>query len=246
VELADREKIHANSQKEDDGEFNTQFTCSDNDLGSREKIKDAKELIWYPAEVDTSIRHNWFYHTTDDDRVRSTEELFDIYCNAVGGNSSLLLNIPPTTEGLIHQKDVSILGELGVKIAEIHKGNLINGAQIVSNGEGEEYLLDHKNDTYFIGANTEKEETIISFKLEKEKYFNVMILEEYIEKGQLVEEFAVEARHGEEWKSIYKGKTVGYRKICRFEDVKSQEIRGRITIERAKVMLRTIRLIKIK
>ncbi len=33
-----------------------------NDLGSREQINDAAHLVWYPAEMDTSIRGGWFYH----------------------------------------------------------------------------------------------------------------------------------------------------------------------------------------
>lgn len=241
IELADKEKIAEESQKVDDGEFNTQFTSSDNDLGSREMIKDVKELIWYPAEVNTSNRHNWFYHSSDDDRVRSTEELFNIYCNSVGGNSTFLLNIPPTTEGLIHDNDVGILGELGNKIAELYKENIVMDAKITSNGEDEGHLVDQCDDTYFMGKDPENGETIITCKLDGKECFNVMILEEYIEKGQLVEEFVVEVKQGDTWETIYQGKTIGYRKICRFDAIKSCEIRVRITMSRAKVMLRSLK-----
>ena len=32
------------------------------DLGSRQVLKEAGEIFWYPSEVDVSIRPGWFYH----------------------------------------------------------------------------------------------------------------------------------------------------------------------------------------
>jgi hypothetical protein len=48
---------------------------TEEDLGSRGKIRDASALLWYPAETDVSIRPGWFYHETQDDEVSSTEQL---------------------------------------------------------------------------------------------------------------------------------------------------------------------------
>ena len=39
---------------------------------------------WIPAECDVSIRPGWFYHTDEDNKVKSGEQLFDLYLKSVG------------------------------------------------------------------------------------------------------------------------------------------------------------------
>ncbi|MGB4647995.1 MAG: alpha-L-fucosidase, partial [Acetivibrionales bacterium] len=108
------ELIADKSQKEDNESFRQrEISASDQDLGSREILRDETDLIWYPAEVNTSIRPGWFYHEEEDDKVRPLEELINIYLNSVGGNATFLLNIPPTKDGLFHENDVKRLKELG-------------------------------------------------------------------------------------------------------------------------------------
>ena len=75
------------------------------DLGSRDMLDKANELFWYPSEVDVSIRPGWFYHDHEDDKVKSLSHLMNIYFDSVGYNSVLLLNIPPSKRGRIHETD---------------------------------------------------------------------------------------------------------------------------------------------
>ena len=59
---------------------------------------------WVPAEVNTSIRPEWFYHPGENERVKTVPHLMDTYYNSIGRNGTLLLNFPIDTRGLIHRK----------------------------------------------------------------------------------------------------------------------------------------------
>ena len=70
VELQDLEKITERSQQIDDGIFSRKITSGDEDLGSQKALEHYHgELVWYPAEVNTSIRPGWFYHESENDQV---------------------------------------------------------------------------------------------------------------------------------------------------------------------------------
>ena len=107
------------------------------DLGSRAALGDG-DVIWYPAEVDTSIRAGWFYH--ENEHPRSLPDLSQVYLSSVGANACLLLNLPPDRRGLIPEEDAARLKELGEFIRNI-KGN------IIAQGSGElrfaPTLIDH-------------------------------------------------------------------------------------------------------
>jgi len=123
--LADNEKIQHQSQQADDAEFRNRIPTSDQDLGSREVLINHQDLIWYPAEVNTSIRPGWFYHEEEDDKLRALENLKEIYLNSVGGNATFLLNVPPHGDGYIAPGDVKRLEELGDWIKESFSNDLV-------------------------------------------------------------------------------------------------------------------------
>lgn len=89
------------------------------DLGSREMLAKAGSLYWYPSEVDVSIRPGWFWHP--EEGPKSLQQLSDIYLQSVGRNSVLLLNIPPTRDGLLDERDVKRVGELGQWIRQLNE-----------------------------------------------------------------------------------------------------------------------------
>ena len=70
---------------------------------------DPHGTVWRPGETDVSIRPGWFSHPAEDARVKSVDDLVGLYFTSVGRNSKLLLNVPPTRDGLLHDTDVARL-----------------------------------------------------------------------------------------------------------------------------------------
>lgn len=64
---------------------------------------------WIPAECDVSIRPGWFYHAEENGKVKTPEQLFDLYLKSVGRGANLLLNVPPDDKGLIRPEDSASL-----------------------------------------------------------------------------------------------------------------------------------------
>jgi alpha-L-fucosidase len=135
-ELLDAERTADRSQKADDGTFARLVRSDDHDLGSRTALAGRSDLVWYPAEVNTSIRPGWFHHPAEDDAVRSPDELFAIYLRSVGGNSTFLLNVPPNRDGLISPPDLTTLAELGHRITDFRSRRLPATATVTSGTPG--------------------------------------------------------------------------------------------------------------
>ena len=199
----DSEIISEKSQQVDNEEFRLRrVDARDSDLGSRELLRNEEKIIWYPAEVNTSIRPGWFYHEYEDDKVRSLQELVKIYMNSVGGNATFLLNIPPTREGLFHQNDVARLKELGDFLRSAFAVNLAEKAAFEEVASGED-------------ASGEPRVFTITVKLEKMEQIKYLVIQEDIRKSQRVEKFSVEIKKDGLFEKVYDGTVIGYKKIVR-------------------------------
>lgn len=226
----DAAAIAANSQQAI--AFKPQGDMMGDDLGSRDKIKNAKGLVWYPAETDVSIRPGWFYHEAENEKVKSPEKLFDIYFNSVGRNGVLLLNIPPDKRGLIHEKDIEALRGWKRLQDETFDSNFLKGAVMRSaNGKGLNALLDKNTTTHFTTKQNDTT-TIIEFSLPASQTLDVLLLQENITKGQRIESFVFEMEKDGVWKAITSGTTVGYKRLLRFDPVQSQKLRLKILSSR--------------
>jgi alpha-L-fucosidase len=167
---------------------------------------DPRGSAWRPAEVDVSIRPGWFYHPAEDDRVRSVDNLVDLYFTSVGRNGKLLLNVPPTREGLLHSTDVARLASFRDRLNAVCENDVASGAQRAwrVGGDGAaEVELD-------LGAPT----TI-----------GVARLEEDITHGQSVGRYALLGETGDAARPLAFGFTIGYAKLDRFPAVTVRRIR---------------------
>ncbi|WP_054956777.1 alpha-L-fucosidase [Paenibacillus dakarensis] len=232
--LRSSERVQEKSQQTDDREFSRRYDSQDRDLGSREIISKEQKLVWYPAEVNTSIRPGWFYHADEDDKVRSLDELLHIYYGSVGGNATFLLNLPPDQRGLIHENDRARLKELGETLRNTFRTNLAEGAAAVASetrqGYGVQHILDGKRDTFW-SPEEGTEQALIEVDLLDEKIINHIVLKEN-PYSQRIERFELEYLENGEWKLLYHGTVIGYKRICRFEDLKSRYIRLKINESR--------------
>ena len=176
------------------------------DLGSFGRIaevaREGGRLLWYPGQVDVSIRPGWFYHAAEDDKVRTLDELLDIYYTSVGGNAQLLLNIPPDKRGRIPEKDARRLKELGDRLRATFAVDLAADAKTTVDGH--------------------------EFDLGGRKIFNVVMIKEDLRGGQRIEAFAFDIWDGKEWKETATGTTVGWKKLLRFPTVESPKVRVRL------------------
>ncbi len=222
------ETIAGNSQQHSlDGAF-IPHDLMDEDLGSREKIENASSLIWYPAEVDVSIRPGWFYHKGDDELVKSPYKLVDIYYNSVGLNDVLLLNVPPDKNGLITKYDIKSLQGMRYIINETFKNNLAKNATVISssNKKGNEvkFILDDDLNTYWTTKDTESTASI-EIKFDDEKTFNRAMLQENILAGQRIEKFHLEYWDGKGWNKFIEATTIGYKRLLRFNPVTTNRMK---------------------
>lgn len=189
------EAIEKNSQNaEGDAARLQKVDTMDEDLGSRNILKNNANLSWYPAEVDVSIRKGWFYHKKDDRTVKSARRLFKIYLASVGNNCTLLLNIPPTDKGVICAKDVRNLKALGKKI------NDITAYPVLEQNIGE----------------LKADQGYLEFNFDSEKKLKYFVISEDLTYSQRIEKFDLYIKKSNgSYKRAYQGTIVGAKKIVK-------------------------------
>ncbi len=206
------------------------------DLGSRKAIKNCNKLIWYPAEVDTSIRKGWFYHPDEDYSVKPLSKLMEIYYNSVGANANFLLNIPPTPEGKIAEKDLETLLAMGAQLEIDFNENLADGSIVTDNRHldekhtGQMALSEYPDSYWHSGDDPEGAELILD--LGDEYDIDKIVLGENIRTGQQIEKFTLYAQVKGKWKKLASETTIGYKRICRFKEIRVRYFK--LVIEKAR------------
>jgi len=201
-------------------EMNSFADITGEDIGSREKLYDAKYLHYQQAETNTSIREGWFYRDDTSQKVRSVDDVFDMYERSVGGNTTFLLNIPPNREGKFSPEDVSVLNEVGQRINETYDTNLFADAS------GSKNILDDDVNTFEL-LDSDTKEIIIETK--KPVTINRLIIQEAIAThSERVEKHAVDAWINDAWEELTSATNIGYKRILRFPETTSNKFRIRI------------------
>jgi alpha-L-fucosidase len=175
-------------------------------VGKMLRSGDPAGSVWRPGETDVSIRPGWFYHPAEDAKVRSVDDLVSLYFTSVGRNSKLLLNVPPTRDGLIHDVDAERLRGMRAALQAMFATNLAAGRKARWKTTG-------------------PRASAVEIDLGKTCAVSIVDLREDITRGQLVAAYQVEGKTAAGWQPLSKGTTVGYRKLDRFTPVEVSAVR---------------------
>jgi len=195
---------------------------------------------WIPAECDVSIRPGWFYHKAEDSKVKTPEQLFDLYLKSVGRGANLLLNVPPDGRGLITEYDSSALVGLKKLKEEAFKKNISKESYEyhVANKENRadpKWKLNDGNLKTFVSG------VFMGIEFEKPQLINCIVLRENIIEGQNCKGFQLTLTNdkGQEIKTI-KGTTIGNKLIITFSKINISNIALSITGQKSTTLISEI------
>lgn len=177
---------------------------------------------WIPGESDAKSTSGWFWHSNQS--YKTAEELYKMYLETVGRNATLILNVPPASNGELPAKSVSVMSELGALIKarlgdDLAKQATVTVSDTRNGGAKGNYavgnLTDDDKNTYW-APNDGTSEDIITMEWNESKTMHYLMLQEYIRLGQRVRKFVVEtSSDGATWTAQKESvcSTVGYKRI---------------------------------
>jgi alpha-L-fucosidase len=220
---------------------------------------------WVPAECDVSIRPGWFYHAHEDDKVKTPEQLFDLWERSVGHNANFHLNFPVDRRGLIHENDAMAVRGLrrlidatygpGTDLARGRVTAVDNIRGFVPRGAREPLAesafdgskaVDGDPRTYWATDDAVRAATI-EVELDPGAAWDRVVLAEPTEIGQRIRSFRVSVPAGpgtsnnnRDWRVLAEGTTVGHKRIVRVPETRAPRVRVEILDARACPLLSAV------
>jgi alpha-L-fucosidase len=164
--------------------------------------------VWRPGETDVSIRPGWFYHPAEDTKVKTVEQLVGLYFTSVGRNSKLLLNVPPTREGLLHETDVAHLAGMRAALDRQFEDE-----------------ASHERPKW---KGSKPSDGVLTMKFKKPQTISVVDLREDIDKGQRVSSWIL-STGGAMPIVLARGTTIGNRLLRRITPITVSFLELRVT-----------------
>lgn len=193
---------------------------------------------WVPAEGDTTINHaGWFWHQGQSSRVKSPEELMQVWFDSVGLGANLILNVAADKTGRLDPEDVKSLMEFKELRDKLYARDYALGATVTASqtrGNDKKFapsnMTDGNMETYWAVEDDNLTPTAF-ITLPKPATFDVIRLREQIRLGQRVDSFNIDAFINGKWVCIDNGgKTIGNQVMRRLNrPITAQKLRLRIT-----------------
>lgn len=173
---------------------------------------------WLPAECDVSIRPGWFYHQHEDDKVRSPDNLMELYFASVGRGANLLINLPIDPRGQVHELDRAALLDFAAMRERLFATNLALQAHIQASscypGTDTAALIDNQPDTFW-APHADDHDPHITLQFAQPTTVTVIDIREYLPLGQRIDQVVIEAAHAHGWQPIATVASIGNRRLIR-------------------------------
>ncbi|MFD1789779.1 alpha-L-fucosidase [Sphingomonas floccifaciens] len=175
--------------------------------------------LWWPAETNTSIRPGWFYHSDEDSKVRSPENLIRYFDTSVARGTNMHLNLPPDRRGRIPDQDAKILKSFGDAIRASFATDLTKGAVAHASSErGSAFaaakVLDGNRETYWTTPDDVTTASLV-LDLPPGRPFDLIRIREHLPLGIRVTKFAVDAEVGGTWQELAVHECISAQRIIR-------------------------------
>lgn len=197
-------------------------------------------LRWRPVEVDTPLRKlHWFWHPNDEGSLKSLNDLIESYEDAVGHGGQWMVGVAPDSRGLLPDSDAARLRELGAALRERYSNNLAKTHLPASPNISAAF--DGDPDTFWSAPDGSHAATL-EVTLAKPATFDHALTMEWLNEGQNIQQYRIEAWQDGRWKTLISSFAIGHKKIDRFAPVTAQRVRLNIVATTGTARIREFQL----
>ena len=199
---------------------------------------------WTVPECDGRITSGWFWGTNKC-TPKTISQLATMYFDSVGHNGTMLLNVPPNNQGTVDQAILDRVTEFGNNVEETFRTNLAKatGTTITASNVRENdvdfkpgNVVDGDDATYWTTDDGTKSGSL-TIKWDTAKKFDVVSIEEAIQKGQHINSYTVEYKTSDSanWQTLKTGVTIGAKRLIRTSPVSATQVRITVGTSEGKV-----------
>lgn len=199
---------------------------------------------WTVPECDGRITSGWFWGTNKC-TPKTISQLANMYFDSVGHNATMLLNVPPNNQGTVDKPILDRVTEFGQNVEETFRTNLAKatGTTITaSNVRGNDVdfkpgnVVDGDDATYWTTDDGTKSGSL-TIKWNTAKKFDVVSIEEAIQKGQHINSYTVEYKTSDSanWQTLKTRVTIGAKRLIRTSPVSATQVRITVGTSEGKV-----------